>query len=171
VQLAGARLWRVWSYHCLPTDYRRSLIGDPAHENVAVPSRPVVAPLFEGRLDAGDILYIPALCGHEGVTLEESVSLSVAWRGISVFGALSEAFPDQRDLLVAQVLDLGSELFQLLEDPSAGARAVQTRLEAQLVPVAEQIFGSGSRSGVIDWIATLSAYGSSWNRVGDFEGS
>jgi hypothetical protein len=42
----------------------------------------------EYDLKAGDVLHIPALFGHEGITTRLSVSLSIAWKGLSPYKLL-----------------------------------------------------------------------------------
>jgi 50S ribosomal protein L16 3-hydroxylase len=82
VQLSGQREWRLWRPEILPQDYRRSLLGAGGTSFETVPI-PVSGPDFTWSLVAGDVLYIPPLWGHEGRTLQRSVSLSVEWRGVT----------------------------------------------------------------------------------------
>ena len=51
--------------------------------------RPAAEPLIDCVLQAGDVLYSPALFPHEGETILESVSLSLAWQGVSPYDILA----------------------------------------------------------------------------------
>lgn len=83
VQLSGSRRWRVWSESCTPVAYRYELLA-PSHGPNPVIVRPDsdVDLLLDVVLSAGDVLYIPPYFPHEGVTIETSVSLSIAWKGL-----------------------------------------------------------------------------------------
>ena len=81
VQMQGRREWNVWEQSVLTEDYRHALCG--SMRDVAADARPTAEPLLRCTLTPGDALYIPALFPHEGVTLETSLSLSLAWRGLS----------------------------------------------------------------------------------------
>ena len=86
VQVAGIRRWRVWSKALLSPEYLRYLLrGDTG---LPVEPRPSATPLVNCTLLPGDTLYIPALFPHEGVTQEDSISLSLGWKGISTYHAL-----------------------------------------------------------------------------------
>jgi 50S ribosomal protein L16 3-hydroxylase len=66
IQLEGKRLWKV--------DYA----ADPDyHSDVAVRILKDFNPTEDYELHAGDILYLPAGCAHEGTSLSDSLSLSV----------------------------------------------------------------------------------------------
>lgn len=88
IQLRGRRLWKLWASDCLGLNYRLKILGDPTKQDVQSPCRPECPPVFECELLPGDALMIPALMGHEGISLEESLSLSIAWRGITPFALL-----------------------------------------------------------------------------------
>lgn len=88
VQLHGSRRWRIWDSKYTTTSYRNHLLGIPV-QRYRHPTRPLAAPCLQVTLSAGDVLYIPPFFGHEGVTLENSVSLSVAWRGLTPYTVLS----------------------------------------------------------------------------------
>lgn len=119
IQLNGTRNWKLWSSDIISKNYRNYLLGDPEEaEQVALP--PSILPLYEYHLEPGDILYIPPLWPHEGKTLERSVSLSVAWKGITLgtlFRALSHSDPKY-----LKYLDNFNEdsLNKLFEDPPKG---------------------------------------------------
>lgn len=96
VQLSGARRWRVWSSDHTPSSHRLALLSLKLEIPSALPPTSD-EPILNCELNAGDVLYIPPFCPHDGYTLSESISLSVAWRGLSLghlVGALSSSLPD-----------------------------------------------------------------------------
>jgi 50S ribosomal protein L16 3-hydroxylase len=88
VQVDGARRWRVWGPEVISEDQRRFLLGDDRFEPKPQP-RPAKEPLIDCILEPGDVLYTPAMFAHEGETVRESVSLSLAWAGVSAWHALA----------------------------------------------------------------------------------
>lgn len=106
VQVEGVRHWRVWSKSLLSSKYRRYLLRG----GIDVPSepRPSASPIVDCMLSAGDVLYLPALFPHEGITEEESISLSLGWKGISTYHALLALAerPDTISTLQDRYLDL-----------------------------------------------------------------
>lgn len=83
IQLRGRRWWRLWNPTVLPPLYREALLGRPG-SSITVPPRAESPPDVDVRLDSGDVLHVPALFAHEGVTLEEeSIALSIAWVGMT----------------------------------------------------------------------------------------
>lgn len=93
VQLMGSRRWRVWSDRCTPTDYRRDLLAPRPGAN-PIMLRPEAANdlVLDVELHAGDVLYIPPFFPHEGNTLDLSISLSVAWKGLGPASFISPSF-------------------------------------------------------------------------------
>lgn len=83
VQLCGSRRWKVWVPELTDLAYRQELLF-PQNKSVHIEK-----PINDGGLvidvvtKPGDVLYIPPFFPHEGITLEDSLSLSIAWRGIS----------------------------------------------------------------------------------------
>jgi len=120
VQLSGKRLWRLWPPAVVPEIYRWVLLGYPLKPSEPL-TKPGTAPLFECTLEAGDILYIPPLFPHEGVTLEQSVSLSIGWAGISVFRLLLSMFGEFPPLAMEVALNHPEAFFALLDDPPCEA--------------------------------------------------
>jgi ribosomal protein L16 Arg81 hydroxylase len=121
VQLAGSRHWRVWHPDVLSDDYRWFLLGRGEDEYAVVQERPQGEPLLDVRLEPGDIMYLPALFPHEGITIGESVSASVAWRGFSPYSLLRRFAGAE----ITGALDRAAEaapsaFFGLLPDPEAG---------------------------------------------------
>jgi len=86
VQVKGSRSWKVWHSSELPLTARCAIFlrSSKAHRI----ARSLVAPLIDCRLNPGDALYIPPFFPHEGRTIRESLSFSIAWRGISPFEIL-----------------------------------------------------------------------------------
>jgi ribosomal protein L16 Arg81 hydroxylase len=112
VQLAGRRNWLLWKPSVLPKEYRLCLLGDPRYQSQSSPGRPSRPPDYEYNLDEGDVLYLPALFGHEGRTLALSVSLSIGWRGLNAWRLLIET------LGKLPTLEMKHEsLFDLIPDP------------------------------------------------------
>lgn len=91
VQLSGKRRWRVWSSKITDLNYKIALL------DMAESPPNLEKPEGNGDLlvdvitSPGDILYIPPFCPHEGKTLEESLSLSIAWRGLAPLSFLRYA--------------------------------------------------------------------------------
>lgn len=123
VQLAGSRIWRVWHPDHLPDAYQLSVVGWSG-ATVPTPPRPEAPPVGEYELHPGDVLYIPPFFGHDGLTRELSVSLSVAWRGLTPFEVL------RRGGEVSATIDFTATgerlrlLFSLLPDPPVGCNDV-----------------------------------------------
>jgi 50S ribosomal protein L16 3-hydroxylase len=117
VQLVGSRNWRVWPPSCLPVRYRRSLLDDPWARRSRTPPRPEVPPVLDCRLEAGDVLYIPALHGHEGITKHLSISLSVAWRGLSCYRMLERLLGKFDKQAMSAIRRQPKLFFRLLNDP------------------------------------------------------
>ncbi len=111
VQTKGRREWAVWDQSVLTDEYRQSLCG--SMRDVPPDQRSSAEPLLRCELAPGDALYIPALFPHEGVTLDTSISLSVAWQGI----AASDVWMALRDSSRQETVTPRSALCRLLPDP------------------------------------------------------
>lgn len=119
IQLEGRRHWRAWCAEYTPEAYRRQLLGLPNNRDPK-PSRTEADPHLDVILEPGDILYLPPLFAHEGLTLDQSVSLSVAWRGVTPYTYLKALLGDQ----LATLDDIEGKIDvygMLLADPPAGA--------------------------------------------------
>lgn len=118
VQVSGSRRWRVWASDVLTEDYRYFLLGRGNNEYSVVPDRPNIEPVVDVDLNPGDALYVPALFPHEGITTAESISFSIAWRGLSPYSIVrnhcdQEAF--ERLLTLAE--DRADSVYRLLGEP------------------------------------------------------
>jgi hypothetical protein len=95
VQLEGRRRWRAWSPECLTPPQRAALLwpghAELAGENAPPPHRPELPPVLDVELAPGDAIYLPSLYPHDGETIELSVSLSIAWRGVAIAALLEQA--------------------------------------------------------------------------------
>ncbi len=88
LQVSGSRRWRVWGSDSVDEAQRRYLLGNDQQEPPAA-QRPHIKPIIDCVLEPGDVLYTPAMFAHEGETITESVSLSVAWAGVTAYHVLS----------------------------------------------------------------------------------
>jgi 50S ribosomal protein L16 3-hydroxylase len=148
VQLQGSREWTLYDSRHLPAPYRNRLLGDRRLGDMPAPPRPDADPAFTGTLHAGDVLYIPALMGHEGVTIDDSISLSVGWRGISIFECIARCSDHSPD--VTAMIDAAPELFfRLLDDPSAGASDVPAHLVGAMEDALEYLGALGPGRGLL----------------------
>ncbi|MRD49659.1 hypothetical protein GHT07_20495 [Caenimonas koreensis DSM 17982] len=91
VQLEGTRVWRFWEPASVPRPYLLSLLAHPDFADEQVPPPPG-DPEMEFVINAGDAIYLPSLWGHSGITVGNSVALSIAWKGITPFSLLVEKF-------------------------------------------------------------------------------
>jgi ribosomal protein L16 Arg81 hydroxylase len=132
VQLRGSRRWRVWSSEHLTMQFRRSILGD---DSFARPdwSRTEAAPLIDCILEPGDAMYTPTLFPHEGTTIAESISLSLAWRGISAYEVLVEIGKLTNVTYFTSPSEAPDELFVIVPDPcpssDAGAEITQSLIQ------------------------------------------
>ncbi|HEX8053451.1 MAG TPA: cupin domain-containing protein [Thermoleophilaceae bacterium] len=133
VQLAGRRHWRAWSADHVPASHRHELVWRHAPEGPGAIRRPAADPLVDCELGPGDVLYVPSLFPHEGRTLELSVSLSIAWRGVSVATLLDEveALPAAERTLTERHPDA---FLRLVRDPPPGAPDACAAVMEQLDP-------------------------------------
>lgn len=136
VQLSGIREWKVWGSSVLSIGYRESLCGNP-NEQPPDP-RPATPPLLSCVLNPGDALYVPALFPHEGVTVETSLSLSIAWQGISAYDVWVLLQRVSSGTLPPPV-PADSGLFHLIADPPPGAEAVESFLSAEIARSFERL--------------------------------
>lgn len=136
VQLHGSRCWQLWPKESMGQAYLRALLGDPAQPSAGPPARPIAPPLLRCALHPGDALYIPALMGHEGITLTDSLSLSIAWAGLSPYRLLRALVGPLSARIEARVQAAPQAFFCLLPDPPAGAAAAPILLESLLASFA-----------------------------------
>lgn len=119
IQLCGKRRWRVWGADSTSVAYRNHVLGMPVMSKSPCP--PTKSPQVDVVLSAGDILYIPPLFGHDGITTEDSVSLSVGWRGFTPYTLLSAVLhgTESMNLLVWKELSRTKRIqyATLLPDP------------------------------------------------------
>lgn len=132
VQASGRRRWRVWSADAVEVPLRRRiLISAPGDNNVLTPTG--APPILDCELQPGDALYIPPFFPHEGVTLDDSISIALGWRGVAYFHMV-DAF---RGLLVPpDGLDahaLPDAYFELIPDIDPGSPATSQHLVADEV--------------------------------------
>lgn len=115
VQAAGRRHWRVWSATEVDIASRRRILISAAGDNNKI--FPSGAPsLLDCELEPGDALYIPPFYPHEGLTLDDSVSIALGWRGVAYFHIV-DAF--RSDLVPPGWLDphaLPDVFFDLIPD-------------------------------------------------------
>lgn len=83
VQLHGSRNWKVWSPSLTTNEYRYELLNPTTSKPPIVKPDGIEHLLIDVITSPGDILYIPPFFPHEGVTIEESLSLNMAWRGLA----------------------------------------------------------------------------------------
>lgn len=76
-QVQGSRKWSLWNKCSIDAGYIRNL---EMGKMVAAPEQ-IKAPDATFKLEAGDLLYVPAHWGHEGTTTSDdhSLSLSFSW--------------------------------------------------------------------------------------------
>jgi ribosomal protein L16 Arg81 hydroxylase len=117
-QVMGSRRWRVWPEEVVEPSYKRFLLGDDATEPRGT-TRPDAAPLLDCVLEPGDAMYTPTLFAHEGGTIEESVSISFAWGGVSAYHVLIAI--DGRH---PPAVDAHPELFRLIPDVLPDAEGI-----------------------------------------------
>ena len=134
VQAAGRRHWRVWPAEAVGDEDRKRILIS-ARGDYAALERRGYEPLIDCELRAGDALYIPPFCPHQGVTLEDSISIALGWRGVAYFHLLAAC----SDLLSApdhvSVEALAPAFFELVPDAGPqgpdGAEAAE-RIVSQL---------------------------------------
>lgn len=85
IQLEGSRNWKVWDKSVL-SDYEVGyMMREDAKENVELAKMPNTQPILDIDLHPGEILWIPALYPHLGVTnsIDNSLSASIVWESYS----------------------------------------------------------------------------------------
>lgn len=112
IQLRGKRLWKVWPVLSPENHYYQSLVLDAV---LSVPPPEENKLVFECVLEPGDILYIPAFAPHQGLTISESISASIAWRGVTKFDLISTLVRDYEELK-SVALNYPSAFFSLFPD-------------------------------------------------------
>ena len=133
VQLRGSRCWKVWKPDVLDDRYRRRLLGDVSVEDPH-PTRPSERPLLTCILKPGDVLCLPALYAHEGTTLQDSISLSVAWTSLTPYKILCSSDRKLPGLVREHVERHPEALFRLLPRPAGGASRSAEFLFQELKP-------------------------------------
>lgn len=156
VQAAGRRHWRVWSASEVDiASRRRILISAPGDDNKIYASG---APsLLDCELEPGDAIYIPPFCPHEGLTLHDSVSIALGWRGVAYFHMVDAL---RNDLVPPSGLDanaLPDAFFDLIPDidPNcleASRSEVADRIIARLINLGCSVSAPASLSSRIQMI-------------------
>lgn len=136
VQLMGSRRWRVWSDCCTPIDYRRELLAPRPGANPVI-HRPETANdlILDIELHAGDVLYIPPFFPHEGNTLDLSISLSIAWKGLGPASFISPSF--YADLLNSERFFVESDAVHLFQEQVTAELAIKHWEDATLAVIHE----------------------------------
>jgi 50S ribosomal protein L16 3-hydroxylase len=142
VQLAGAREWRLWGPEVVPAAHRNALVWKHSEPHTTLLTRPSAEPLLASGLASGDVLYLPSLFPHEGRTLELSVSLSVAWRGVSAAALLERAgaMSDGDRSIVDEHPDA---FLRLIRDPPADDPDAVEGVMEQLEPALDALACTG----------------------------
>ena len=123
VQVSGSRLWRVWDSIETSSETRKRLLLNDLSDVVHFES-PSTEPILECVLNPGDILYIPPFFPHDGVTLEESISMGLGWRGIAPFH-IAEALRAHVDAPpIEEMLEFDS-MAELIEDCEETPQAIR----------------------------------------------
>ena len=118
VQLCGKRRWRVWSSEITSNEYRIAVMD--ARATPVLRRRSDESCLIDIVLSPGDVLYIPPFFPHEGITLKESLSLAIAWKGIAPISFFKH-FRDESalaDIKAPVSYDHSVNLFEDFEDLS-----------------------------------------------------
>jgi ribosomal protein L16 Arg81 hydroxylase len=144
VQAAGRRHWRVWPAEAVEDEDRKRILISARGDYSALERRGY-EPLIDCELRAGDALYIPPFCPHQGVTLKDSISIALGWRGVAYFhllGACSDLITHPDD---APVEALAAPFFELVPDagpggpdPAKAAASIVSRLKALGCAVADE---------------------------------
>jgi ribosomal protein L16 Arg81 hydroxylase len=122
LQLQGERHWSVWPPDVLSAGYRDFLCGNPVEP--PPDPRTKTIPLLSVRLMPGDALYVPALFPHEGITIAESLSLSLAWRGLSAYRVFQDLYRVHHGPGIPPLAPTESAaLYRLLDDPPLDSEA------------------------------------------------
>lgn len=94
VQLRGVRRWRVWNPNLTPLLYRCSLLDSAQGTDPKMLRATTEQPVLDCTLSPGDALYIPPFFPHEGITIRESLSISIAWKGLAPASFLPDSMID-----------------------------------------------------------------------------
>lgn len=85
LQQEGIKYWRLAPPSWVPrSDYARRMMGHPGVGHQELPDRDVV----EFVLEPGDLMYIPLMWLHSGVSEEHSLSLSVVCPAVTLYAAV-----------------------------------------------------------------------------------
>lgn len=136
VQLMGSRRWRVWSDRCTPIEYRRELLAPRPGANPII-HRPEGANdlILDVELHGGDVLYIPPFFPHEGSTLDLSVSLSIAWKGLGPASFIPPSV--YADLVNSRRLSVDSEVVHLFQEQVTAKLAIEHWEDATIAVIHE----------------------------------
>ncbi len=126
VQVEGTREWKLWRKENMPPLYLRELQKGhlPPGPGIDVPPDAVIS------LAPGDVMFIPAYWGHEGITSPEktSFSLSFSWviftPYIFLSGLIEQLSPGDR-----QKLEADSRFLDVYEPAEYDRAALQEYLE------------------------------------------
>lgn len=90
IQLKGRRKWNIWNETTLTLEQRAFLIREDRNEIAIDPILKKSLPHYSFDLSEGEAVVIPALCPHEGITPDdsESLSLSFYWETITGYSLL-----------------------------------------------------------------------------------
>lgn len=134
LQLQGSRRWSVWERELLDDHYRRKLLGDVSVGSIPPPARPSRKPLMTCVLMPGDALFLPSLFGHEGVTVRDSISLSVAWAAFTPYKILCAAGQELLPFVFEGAQKDPEAFFRLIQDPPSATEDPVGFLLEQLKP-------------------------------------
>lgn len=85
LQQEGIKHWQLAPSSYVPrSDYVRRMMGHPGVGHQELPDRDVV----DFVLEPGDLMYIPLMWPHSGVSAEQSLSLSVVCPAVTLYSAV-----------------------------------------------------------------------------------
>jgi 50S ribosomal protein L16 3-hydroxylase len=115
IQLHGQRRWQISPPKSTPADFKADL---------PVKILKTFAPTQEWLLDPGDMLYLPAGWGHDGVAIGECITASVGFRA-----------PHRNEWLNAYLDDLSDSLEDILSPTSKRLKISQTQTSNKISKV------------------------------------
>jgi 50S ribosomal protein L16 3-hydroxylase len=128
IQLHGSRQWRISPPKSTPAIFE---------EGLPVKILKTFSPTQEWLLEPGDMLYLPAGWGHDGVAVGECMTASVGFRA-----------PDRNEWLNAYLDDLSDSLEDILSPISKRLKVLPSKLEnksnekpAQIISAIPDQFG------------------------------
>lgn len=145
-QAKGRRHWKVWDHSEVDLELRKRIIISELHDIYSFP-QPEAPPIFECILEEGDMLYIPPFFPHEGITLEESLSIAIGWKGITYFH-LAQAFAKENIGSIDYRDKKFNWLFELVDDSVGGSyrdtnsiiKLISQRFHQYLKPNERELF-------------------------------